>query len=165
MTGKELDSVMRYFGAMFARWPQSKAQEVLVAYGGRVKGSNQIDVKQAIEELAEGSLLFPSVQEFVEAVRLVHERNKPVYNPPKLAAPKKPPLAAFVRSMRESGETRTIGPNEVRAFRIVHRANLPMGANLNEIISKFVNGGGIPLTKETYPSVSEFLAHEGYAVR
>ncbi len=167
MTGKELDSVMRYFGALFAKWPQSKAQEVLVAYGSRVKSANQIDVRQAIEELAEGSMLFPSVQEFVEAVRIIAIRNKPSYDPPKLAAPTEAPLEGFVRSMRESGETRTVGPNEVRAFRIVRRANLAKGANLADIIRKFVNGdgGGIPLTKEAYSSVSEFLAHEGYAVR
>lgn len=171
MTGTELDAVLRYFGALFAKWPQSKAKEVLVAYGGRVKGFDQRDVREAIEELAEGSLLFPSVQEFVEACSIVKRRNLPEPEQPKrLTGPKLPPLQSFVRAMRDAGEARPVGPWEVRAFRMARQAPDQVAENVGALFRSFggQKGGAtvaVPLTDERYSSVNEFLAHEGYAVR
>lgn len=166
MTGDQLDAAMRYFGALFSRFKQAGSPEVLVAYGQRIKSFSAVDVKQAIEELAEGSLIFPSVQELVEACRLVQERNKPAYQPPRIAAPKELPLTLFVRSMRESGEVRPVRGNEIRAFRMLRQANLPVGGNMAGLFKALTAGKtNIPLTDEVYATVDEFLAHEGYATR
>jgi hypothetical protein len=162
MTKGELSSAMRYFSALFTKWPQASSEEVVVAYGARVEDANIFDVKVAIEELAEGSLLFPSVQEFIEAVAIVRRRNREDQPKPKLAAPKIPPLQLFVQSMREAGENRKIGPNEIRAYRIVAQSGAPTGARIRDFMREGITA---PLTDESYSSVSEFLAHEGYAVR
>jgi hypothetical protein len=100
----------------------------------------------------------------------VQERHKPAFEPPKIAAPKEAPIVTFVRSMRAAGEVRAVGPNEIRAFRLLREADLPIGANLRGIIDPFVQrfvekGTPASASAETYGSVDEFLAHEGYAVR
>jgi len=119
----------------------------------------------AFHDLAQNQQWFPSLYELVAATATAQRRldypNVPIepIEPARRITPgRRTPLDEFRKSMLSAGEDRTVGPAEVLMYRIVAGKVVCPEGNGEDWWEHVMSQAFA--SKESYPSVSSFFAHE-----